>query len=62
MSTKLIDSELHILLMEVESIVNSRLLTDVLLKVDNATPLTPNHLFLINHDFALPPFQTYEEN
>ena len=58
----LTDDELHTLLLEVESIVNSRPLTDVPLEANESTPLTPNHLLRINHDFALPPFQTSEDN
>ena len=55
------DDELHTLRLEVESIVISRPLTDVPLEANESTPLSPNHL-RINHDFALPPFQTSEDD
>ena len=58
----LTDDELHTLLLEVESIVNSRPVTDVPLEANESTPLTPNHLLRINHEFAMPPFQTSEDD
>ena len=58
----LTDDVLHTLLLGVESIVNSRPLTDVSMKVNESTPLTPNHLLRINYEFALPSFQTYEND
>ena len=54
------DDELHTLLLEIVLIVNSKPLTDVPLETNESTPLTPNHLLRINHDFALPSFQTSE--
>jgi len=56
------DDKLHTLLLEIESIVNSRPLTEVSLEVDESTPLTPNHLLRVNYDVALTPFQTNEHD
>ena len=58
----LTDDELHTLLLEIESIINSRPLTDVPLELNETTPLTPNHLFRVNHEVALSPFQTGEDD
>ena len=58
----LTDDELHALLLEIESIVNSRPLTDVRWEVNESTLFTPNHLLSIKQDFALPSFQTYEDD
>ena len=53
-SKTLTDDDLLTVLSEVESIVNSRPLTDVPLEKGKATPLTPNHLLRLN-SFVVPP-------
>ena len=58
----LTDDELHTLLLEIESIINSRPLTDVPLEPNETTFLTPNHLVRVNHEVALSPFKTGEDD
>ena len=53
----LTDDELHTLLLEIESIINSRPLTDVPLEPNETTPLTPKHLLRANQEVALSPFR-----
>ena len=55
----LTDDDLHTLLTEVESIVNSRPLMDITLEAGSVTyPLTPNHLLRLNSAMAPPPVAT----
>ena len=55
----LTDDDLHTLLTEVESIVNSRPLMDITLVAGSvAYPLTPNHLLRLNPAMAPPPVAT----
>ena len=57
----LTDDDLHTLLAEVESIVNSRPLADITLEAGAVTyPLTPNHLLRLNPAMAPPPVATDE--
>ena len=56
----LTDDEMHTL--EIESIINSRPLTDVPLEPNEISSLTPNHLLRVNHEVALSPFQTGEDD
>ena len=58
----LTEDELHTVLLEIEAVVNSRLLTDVPMELNENTPLTPNHLLRVNYDVALSPFQTNEDD
>ena len=54
----LTDDQLHTLLLETESILNSRPLIPVTMDDDNATPLTPDHLLKLNSACNLPPTLT----
>ena len=47
---QLSDDILQTILLEVEAIVNSRLLTDVVINLE--LPLTPNHLLRLNSDIG----------
>ena len=59
----LTDNDLHTLLTEVESIVNSQPLTDIILKAGSVTYLlTPNHLLRLNPAMAPPPVATDESD
>ena len=57
----LTDDELQTLLTEVESVVNSRPLTDVILEAGHSShPITPNHLIRLNPGTAPPPTESDE--
>ena len=47
--------ELETLFCEIESIVNSRLITKISDSILDATALTPNHLLLLEEMPSLPP-------
>ena len=53
-SKTLTDDDLHTILSKVESIVNSRPLTDISLRKGEEMPLTQNHLLRLN-SFVVPP-------
>ena len=56
----LYDDDLVTLFAEVEAIVNSRPLINVLLEAGKDTFLTPNHFLLLNPDVTLPSILTEE--
>lgn len=58
----LTEDQLHTLLLEAESILNSRPLTPVTLDVDHQTPLTPNHMLKLHPTVDLPPLLTSESD
>ena len=51
---QLSDDILQTALLEVEAIVNSRPLMDVVIEPGSELPLTPNHLLRLNLDIGLP--------
>ena len=54
------DDSLHTLFCEIESIMNSRPITEVSSDVNDVEALTPNHLLLLNAKSPLPPTTTSE--
>ena len=58
---RLNDESLRTLLVEVEAIVNSRLLTAGNLNDESMEPLTPNHLLTMKSRVVLPPPGSFQE-
>ena len=57
------DDELQTLLTEVEAVVNSRPLTEVVPEAGQSShPLTPNHLLRLNPEIVPPPIESNESD